>query len=80
MMTTNGSQNPSNSVKVLWGILLTTIALVLLYSGGLQALQNTMIIAALPFSIVMALMTFSLLKALNKEAKEYGIGKLKKRK
>ncbi|UOE58985.1 BCCT family transporter [Priestia filamentosa] len=80
MMTTNGSQNPSNSVKILWGILLTTIALVLLYSGGLQALQNTMIIAALPFSIVMALMTFSLLKALNKEAKEFGIGKLKKRK
>lgn len=80
MMTTNGSQNPSNRVKIIWGILLTTIALVLLYSGGLQALQNTMIIAALPFSIVMALMTFSLLKALNKEAKEYGIGKLKKRK
>jgi glycine betaine transporter len=80
MMTTNGSQNPSNRVKIIWGILLTTIALVLLYSGGLQALQNTMIIAALPFSIVMALMTFSLLKALNKEAKEFGIGKLKKRK
>ncbi|MGN7484846.1 glycine betaine uptake BCCT transporter [Priestia megaterium] len=78
MMTTNGSQNPSNSVKVIWGVLLTIIALVLLYSGGLQALQNTMIIAALPFSIVMALMTVSLLKSLNKEAKEFGIGKLKK--
>lgn len=78
MMTTNGSQNPSNSVKVIWGVLLTAIALVLLYSGGLQALQNTMIIAALPFSIVMVLMTVSLLKSLNKEAKEFGIGKLKK--
>ena len=80
MMTTDGSQNPSNSVKVIWGVLLTAIALVLLYSGGLQALQNTMIIAALPFSIVMILMTISLLKALNKEAKEFGIGKLKKQK
>lgn len=78
MMTTDGSQNPSNSVKVIWGVLLTAIALVLLYSGGLQALQNTMIIAALPFSIVMILMTISLLKALNKEAKQFGIGKLKK--
>ncbi|MFP3668795.1 BCCT family transporter [Priestia sp. SIMBA_032] len=78
MMTTNGSQNPSNSVKVIWGLLLTIIALVLLYSGGLQALQNTMIIAALPFSVVMALMTVSLIKSLNKEAKEFGIGKLKK--
>ncbi|MBY0090328.1 BCCT family transporter [Priestia aryabhattai] len=80
MMTTNGSQNPGNSVKVIWGVLLTIIALVLLYSGGLQALQNTMIIAALPFSIVMVLMTTSLIKALNKEAKEFGIGKLKKQK
>ncbi|ALC82363.1 MULTISPECIES: glycine betaine uptake BCCT transporter [Bacillus] len=80
MMTTDGSQNPTNFVKVIWGVLLTAIALVLLYSGGLQGLQNMMIIAALPFSVVMALMTFSLLKALKKEAKEFGIGKLKKQK
>ena len=80
MMTTNGSQNPANSVKLVWGITLTVIALVLLYSGGLQALQNTMIIAALPFSAVMALMTASLLKDLNKEAKALGIGQIKKKK
>lgn len=73
MMTTNGSQNPSNSVKVIWGIFLAAIALVLLYSGGLQALQNTMIIAALPFSIIMTLMTISLIKSLSKEAKELGM-------
>ncbi|WP_454101245.1 glycine betaine uptake BCCT transporter [Metabacillus sp. SLBN-84] len=73
MMTTNGSQNPSNSVKVIWGIFLAAIALVLLYSGGLQALQNTMIIAALPFSVIMALMTISLMKSLSKEAKELGM-------
>ncbi|WP_050182438.1 glycine betaine uptake BCCT transporter [Domibacillus robiginosus] len=70
MMTTNGSQNPSNRIKITWGALLTIMALVLLYSGGLQALQNTMIVAALPFSIVMVLMTISLVKSLNKEAKE----------
>lgn len=73
MMTTNGSQNPSNSVKVIWGIFLAAIALVLLNSGGLQALQNTMIIAALPFSVIMALMTISLMKSLSKEAKELGM-------
>jgi len=70
MMTTNGSPNPSNQLKVVWGVLLAAMALVLLYSGGLQALQNTMIIAALPFSMVMALMAISLIKALNKEARE----------
>ncbi|MBT2687634.1 BCCT family transporter [Bacillus sp. ISL-47] len=80
MMTTNGSHHPGNRIKFIWGIMLSTISLVLIYSGGLQALQNTMIAAALPFSIIMALMTFSLIKALQKEAKELGIGKIPKRK
>ncbi len=70
MMTTNGDQNPNNTLKIVWGLLLTAIALVLLYSGGLQALQNTMIIAALPFSVVIILMAVSLLKVLNADARE----------
>jgi glycine betaine transporter len=77
MMTTNGSQNPSKSIKATWGVLLSITALALLYSGGLQALQNTMILAALPFSVIMVLMVVSLLKSLNIEAKELGIGQLK---
>lgn len=77
MMTTDGNQNPNNILKMVWGSLLTAIALVLLYSGGLQALQNTMIIAALPFSIIMILMATSLLKMLNKESKELGLSKRK---
>jgi glycine betaine transporter len=80
MMTTNGSHHPGNKIKLVWGVLLAAISLVLLYSGGLQALQNTMIAAALPFSVIMALMTFSLIKALQKEAKELGIGKIPKKK
>jgi glycine betaine transporter len=78
MMTTNGSHTPGNKVKLTWGILLSATALVLLYSGGLKALQNTMIAAALPFSIIMALMTWSLIKSLHKEAKELGIGRVRK--
>ena len=79
-MTTNGSHSPGAKIKITWGVMLAAIALVLLYTGGLQALQNTMIVAALPFSIIMALMTISLIKALNKEAKELGIGRIGKRK
>ncbi|UOE96411.1 BCCT family transporter [Alkalihalobacillus sp. LMS39] len=78
MMTTNGSHHPKNGVKMTWGILLSAISLVLLYSGGLQALQNTMIAAALPFSIIMAMMTISFIKAIHKESNELGIGKIKK--
>ncbi|WP_066050871.1 glycine betaine uptake BCCT transporter [Robertmurraya korlensis] len=80
MMTTNGSHHPGNKIKFTWGILLSAIALALLYSGGLQALQNMMIIAALPFSIIIALMTISLIKALREEARQLGIGQIKKRK
>lgn len=70
MMSMNGTPNPPNKIKIMWGILLTATALVLLYSGGLMALQNTMIVAALPFSLIMILMTISLLKSVNKEVKE----------
>ncbi|WP_071396122.1 glycine betaine uptake BCCT transporter [Bacillus tuaregi] len=73
MMSSNGSQTPSNRIKIIWGLLLPATALVLLYSGGLLALQNTMIIAALPFSVIMILMTISLLKSLNNEVKEMAL-------
>ncbi|KMK76501.1 BCCT family transporter [Alkalihalobacillus pseudalcaliphilus] len=75
MMTTNGSQTPSMKIKLTWGIMVAAIALVLLYSGGLDALQNTMISSALPFSFIMLLMMISLLKSLHIEAKELGLGR-----
>ncbi|MDC3413842.1 BCCT family transporter [Aquibacillus sp. 3ASR75-11] len=80
MMTTNGSHSPGIKIKLTWGIMLSAIAIALLYTGGLQALQNTMIIAALPFSLIIALMTMSLIKSLYSESKELGIGRIKKRK
>lgn len=70
MMSTNGSPNPPNRAKIIWGILLTATALVLLYSGGLASLQNAMIVAALPFSVIMILMMISLLKSITIETKE----------
>lgn len=78
MMTTNGSLNPGNRIKLIWGVMLSIISIALLYTGGLQALQNTMIVSALPFSAIMGLMTISLIKALYKESKELSKGKLKK--
>lgn len=65
--STKGSLNPSNKIKTTWGLLMSATAAVLLYSGGLQALQNTMIVVAFPFSIIIVLMVISLLKALRQE-------------
>src|SRR5690606_20232660 len=77
MMTANGTRNLSHKIKVVWGVLLALTAFALLYTGRLQALQNTMIIGALAFSVIMLLMLWSLLKSLNEEAKEFGIGQFK---
>ncbi|QDI92441.1 BCCT family transporter [Salicibibacter halophilus] len=70
MFTTNGSDKPPQRLKLIWGVLLSVTALVLLYSGGLQALENALIIAALPFSIVMLLMTLGLIAVMTKEGKK----------
>ncbi|ALX48439.1 BCCT family transporter [Lentibacillus amyloliquefaciens] len=64
MQTTNGSMSPPTTVKFTWGIAQSGIAAVLLYTGGLQALQNALISAALPFSFIMLLMIASFYKAL----------------
>lgn len=69
MLSTKGSLTPPNKVKLVWGITLSVIAVILLAVNGLDALQNTIIIAALPFSFVMLLMIASLLMGLKKEAK-----------
>ncbi|MGD6818388.1 glycine betaine uptake BCCT transporter [Metabacillus sp. 84] len=67
MQTTNGDLNPKNSVKLVWGIIQSSIAAILLFTGGLEALQTASIIAALPFAIIMIMMVFSLAKSLRKE-------------
>lgn len=69
MQTSYGSLDPSNQVKIIWGIIQSAVAAVLLYSGGLAALQNTAILAAVPFSVVILLMIVSLYKSLASERK-----------
>ena len=49
---------------VMWGSALTLVIGVLLVAGGLAAINTAMIIGALPFSLVMALMGVSLVKAI----------------
>ena len=76
MQTTFGSLNPSVIVKVIWGIAQALIAFILLFSGGdngLNALQNTAIMTALPFSIIVLCMMVSFYKDANQERKFLGL-------
>ncbi|PAV28866.1 glycine/betaine ABC transporter permease [Virgibacillus profundi] len=67
MQTTKGSLTPPTTVKIVWGLAQSAVALILLYVGGLTAIQNTIIVAALPFSFVMIFMIIGLFKALSEE-------------
>ncbi|GAA0444112.1 MAG: glycine betaine uptake BCCT transporter [Bacillota bacterium] len=74
MQTTGGSLDPANSVKFIWGIIQSSAAAVLLWQGGLNALQTASIIAAFPFAIIMLLVVISLVKSFRQEAKEIDLG------
>lgn len=67
MFSTNGDLNPKNKVKITWGILQTSIAIILLLSGGLEGLQTMAIITALPFTVILLFMCVSFMKALKQE-------------
>ncbi len=54
MMTSGGSLTPRRSVLILWGVLTGITAVVLMLAGGLNALQNTVIVASLPFLVIIA--------------------------
>ena len=58
----DASQKHASHITV-WGSALTLVIGVLLIAGGLGAINTAMIIGALPFSLVMALMGVSLIKA-----------------
>jgi glycine betaine transporter len=73
MLSENGSLHPHNKVKILWGVLISSIAVVLLAAGGLNALQNILIIVALPFSVIILLIIVSLYIELRHEKKEMGL-------
>lgn len=67
MLSEGGTLNPSNKIKMTWGVIQSALAAVLLLAGGLNVLQTASIAAALPFAIIMIVMCFSLLKGLKGE-------------
>lgn len=74
VMNSIATKNAINSPKwqtIGWGILLATLALMLLNAGGLNALQSMTLITALPFSVIILLFIVSLIKGLSIDSKYY---------
>jgi len=67
-MITSGAETPSPVwQRIFWAVTAGVVAAVLLATGGLQALQTAAIASALPFVVVMILMCYGLLRALQTE-------------
>ena len=56
---------------VMWGGVMSVVAIVLMQSGGLANLQAMTLLVALPFAMLMLLMCFSLWKGLNADKKYF---------
>jgi choline/glycine/proline betaine transport protein len=66
-LVTGGNPNPSPLKRIFWGSSIGAVAAVLLFSGGLSALQTASIVTALPFSVILLLATYGLCKSLYQE-------------
>ena len=60
MMTSEGDLDPSLKMKVTWGIVMSLVTMVLIFGGGLGAIQAAALLFALPFTFVLILMMISL--------------------
>ncbi|TDO98803.1 BCCT family transporter [Marinomonas balearica] len=64
-----GNEHPPAKFRVFWGAAIGAVAAVLLYAGGLKALQTASIVAALPFSFIVLMAAYGLVKSLREEVK-----------
>lgn len=70
-----GDEGPKARPHILfWGAALALVVGGLLVSGGTNAIQTAMVIGALPFSVVMALMAISLIKAIYNDSRREKAG------
>ena len=68
MITSGAAPNPPVWQRIFWAVCAGLVAAVLLLAGGLQALQTAALASALPFAVVMLLMCYGLLRALQTES------------
>lgn len=67
VMSSSGHLHPNNKAKVGWGILCSTIAVMLVLTGGLKAVQTVSFIFSFPFMILMLFMMAAFLKSIKQE-------------
>ena len=67
MLSSHGRDDTPTIRRVFWMGMIGTVAMVLLFAGGLSALQTAAIATALPFSAIMLIAIWGFLRALSKD-------------
>ena len=70
-MSSDEPGDPPLLRRMVWGTLQAAIAVALLMAGGLEALQAVVIVAALPFALLLALVVWSLVKMLGADLQRH---------
>lgn len=68
MICSDGNDNTPVWQRLFWAVTIGLLAIVLLFAGGLQALQTMTIAAALPFAVVLLMSIWGLMQALKVES------------
>src|SRR5690554_40634 len=66
-ITSGGKMKTPKYQRVIWAVATGVIAAVLMYGGGLNALQTVVTISGLPFAILLIMMCFSLYKGMSED-------------
>ncbi|MGP5664588.1 BCCT family transporter [Glutamicibacter arilaitensis] len=79
MLASGGHPNPPTWSRVLWAVLEGVLAAALLVAGGLKTLQAGSLATALPFSIIMIMMSVATIKGLRHESRALEVIEQKRR-
>ncbi|GAB3711361.1 BCCT family transporter [Nocardiopsis nanhaiensis] len=72
VISSDGDMAPRKRVLLVWGVLTGSVASILLYAGGLQALQTTVILSAAPFVFVILALAVATVLQLRKDPLVHG--------
>jgi len=67
MLSSGGDDNPKTALKILWGIAMACSAGILLYLGGLTAVQQIAIVSVFPFSFAMLWLMYSTVRMIRED-------------
>ena len=67
MFSSEGDLVPKKRIKVSWGLIQSSIAIILLYAGGLEALQAVSVLSSFPFIFIIILMIIQFFKTLTED-------------